>query len=69
MKEFRLGEQEFIALNNLLKVMDLVSTGGEAKVRIKGGEVLVNGEVEWQIRKKLRIGDELDLNGVKVRVV
>lgn len=48
---------EFIKLQDLLKLADLVSTGGEAKLRILDGEVKVNGEVCTQRGKKLRPGD------------
>ena len=34
---------EFIKLDALLKFANLVSSGGEAKIRIAEGEVLVNG--------------------------
>lgn len=55
--EFELDGHEFITLNNLLKVTNLVGTGGEANVRITNGEVRVNGALETQKRKKLRSGD------------
>lgn len=48
---------EFIKLQDLLKLANLVSTGGEAKLRILDGEVKVNGEVCTQRGKKLRPGD------------
>ena len=37
---------EYITLDALMKAAGLAGTGGEAKVRIQGGEVKVNGEVE-----------------------
>ena len=37
-------ETEFIKLDALLKFANLVSSGGEAKLRIAEGEVLVNCE-------------------------
>jgi len=40
-----------------------VPTGGQAKMLIQGGEVLVNGEVETRRRKKLVVGDEVSLDG------
>ncbi len=55
--EFKLIEQEFIELNKLMKLLNLVDTGGEAKIRIEQGEVIVNNAVEYQKRKKLRPGD------------
>lgn len=54
---FELRDHDFIPLNNLLKVLQLVGTGGEANIRIEDGEVKVNGVVETQKRKKLRPGD------------
>lgn len=59
MKEFDLDGHEFIALNQLLKMMGLVDTGGEANLRIDDGEVLVNNSIELQRRKKLRSGDKV----------
>lgn len=59
MMKFTLEGREFIELNKLLKVLDLVSTGGEANQRIEKGEVLVNDAVETQKRKKLRAGDKV----------
>ncbi|MDP4290597.1 MAG: RNA-binding S4 domain-containing protein [Bacteroidota bacterium] len=58
-KEFDLQGHEYIALNQLLKMMGLVETGGEANNRVDGGEVMVNGNVELQRRKKLRSGDKV----------
>ncbi len=55
--QFELEGQPFITLNNLLKVKNLVGTGGEANIRISEGEVKVNGATETQKRKKLRTGD------------
>ena len=48
---------EFIRLQDLLKLASLVSTGGEAKLRILNEEVSVNGEVCTQRGRKLRPGD------------
>ncbi len=57
MPTFELIDQEYIELNKLLKIENLVETGGEAKFLIKNGEAIVNNEVEMQVRKKLRKGD------------
>jgi len=48
-----------IRLDQFLKWMGAVGTGGEAKFRIQGGEVAVNGEVESRRRRKLRPGDRV----------
>jgi len=60
MKEFDLEGHEYIALNQLLKMMGLVETGGEANIRVDDGEVKVNDVIELQRRKKLRSGDKVD---------
>ena len=52
-------ETEFIKLDALLKFANLVSSGGEAKIRIAEGEVLVNGEICTMRGKKLQPGDEV----------
>jgi ribosome-associated protein len=57
MQTFEINDKGFIELNKLLKVLNLVGTGGEAHIRIDAGEVKVNGTIETQRRKKLRPGD------------
>jgi len=48
---------EFIKLDALLKYASIVSTGGEAKIRIQNGEVCVNGEVCTLRGKKIKPGN------------
>ena len=55
---------EFIKLQDLLKLSGLVYTGGEAKVLIQEGAVTVNGEVCTQRGKKLRPGDDVEVEGL-----
>lgn len=59
---------EFIKLDALLKFANLVSSGGEAKIRIAQGEVLVNGAPCVQRGKKLRPGDVVELDGNTVEI-
>jgi ribosome-associated protein len=59
MLEFELEGHEFIPLNKLMKLLNLVESGGEANQRIEEGEVMVNDVVEKQKRKKLRTGDKI----------
>ena len=56
-------ETPFIKLDSLLKLADLVSSGGEAKMLIQDGQVLVNGEVCTQRGKKLYPGDTFRYEG------
>ncbi|MDO4271022.1 MAG: RNA-binding S4 domain-containing protein [Eubacteriales bacterium] len=67
MTEIRI-EGEFIKLDALLKFANLVSSGGEAKIRIAEGEVLVNGAPCLMRGKKLRPGDTVSLGGQTVTV-
>lgn len=59
---------EHIKLQDLMKLADLVSTGGEAKLRILNGEVTVNGEVCTQRGKKIRPGDVVAFEGLEMTV-
>ncbi|MEZ5031833.1 MAG: RNA-binding S4 domain-containing protein [Saprospiraceae bacterium] len=61
---FTLKDQaEYIELNKLLKFENLVQTGGHARLVIDDGLVRVNGEVEYRIRRKLRPGDQVEIDG------
>ena len=50
-------EAEFIRLDDLLKLNGCVETGGQAKVLIQSGGVLVDGAVCTMRGKKLRGGE------------
>ena len=52
-----------IRLDQFLKLSGAIHTGGQAKLLIQGGEVLVNGEVETRRRRQLSPGDEVTLDG------
>lgn len=60
---------EFIRLDALLKLTALVETGGEAKIVIQDGAVLVNNEVCTMRGKKIRQGDTVTFDGQTVTVV
>lgn len=59
---------EFIKLEALLKLANLVSTGGEAKMLIQDGRASVNGEVCTMRGKKLRPGDTVQFQGQEILV-
>jgi ribosome-associated protein len=61
--------QQPVELCKLLKIADLVSGGGEAKVVISEGYVLLNGEVEFQKRKKVYHQDVIEFNGEIVQLI
>ncbi|MFA5004902.1 MAG: RNA-binding S4 domain-containing protein [Candidatus Omnitrophota bacterium] len=60
--EFKL-KTEFVELDNLLKALDLVANGAEAKQKIQASLVKVNGEIELRVRRKLRQGDSVEFSG------
>ena len=51
---------EYIRLDDLLKNVGVVNTGGHAKIIIQDGEVKVNGETCTMRGKKLRQGDNAE---------
>ncbi len=57
-----------ITLGQALKASDLVGSGGEAKVLIQAGEVLVNGEVERRRGRKLVAGDVVEVGDERLEV-
>jgi ribosome-associated protein len=54
---------EYIKLDSLLKGVNAVGSGGEAKLVITDGLVTVNGEVELRRGRKLYPGDRVRLGG------
>ena len=59
---------EFIRLDSLLKLAGIVGTGGQAKMIILDGQVLLNGEVCTMRTKKIREGDVVKAMGVEIKV-
>lgn len=57
-----------LCLDQFLKLQGAVSTGGEAKLLIQSGEVKLNGQVETRRRKKLQVGDVIEINGYRLQV-
>ncbi len=50
-------DEEYITLNILLKITDLISTGGMAKVFLQENDVFVNDQLENRRGRKLYRGD------------
>lgn len=48
---------EFIKLQDLMKFADMAGSGGEAKMLIQDGQVLVDGEPCLQRGRKIRPGN------------
>jgi len=60
-------ENEYIELYKLLKVLDLVDSGGEAKMIIAEGYVSRNGEIELRKRAKI-VKDDVLIVGDDVKI-
>ncbi len=56
---------EYITLGQFLKLADLISTGGEAKLFLSSEDstILINGTKDKRRGRKLRAGDILSVNG------
>jgi len=63
-----LDPEPAITLGQALKASDIVGSGGEAKVLIQAGEVLVNGEVETRRGRKLVAGDVVEVGDERLEV-
>ena len=68
MIEFKL-EGEYIPLIQLLKVTSLVSSGGEAQTFVTEGKVKYNGTVDLRKRLKVRVGDVVEFDRKKIKVI
>ena len=55
-------DEEYITLNVLLKITDLIPTGGMAKFFLAENDVYVNGEKENRRGRKLYRGDIVKAN-------
>ena len=67
--KFSLSEgHDHIQLDHLLKILGLVSSGGEAHQVIEEQMVQVNGEIELRKRKKLKPGDVVQFESNSVSI-
>ena len=57
-----------IELYKLLKLANLVGSGGEAKMAVAEGHVQVNGVVETRKRKKILAGDVIEFHDETLQV-
>ena len=61
-ERLNVGDRE-INLTQVLKLAGWVLSGGEAKSLIAEGRVRVNGQVELRTRRKMAVGDVVELDG------
>ena len=65
---FQLENEEFIRLGDLLKAMNLVGSGGQAKIVIQEGMVKVDGQVCLMRGAKIKKGQVVEFDGKRIRV-
>mgnify|MGYP000970767804 CR=1 FL=1 len=68
MQEVRIRD-EYIKLEQAMKLAGAVSMGSEAKMVIQAGEVLVNSEVELRRGRKLRNSDIFNYNNHDYKII
>lgn len=66
--EFEL-DRDYVELKQLLKLADLVTSGGEAKTVIGDGRVLVDGEVELRKACKIRAGQQVQFGDTVIHII
>lgn len=63
-------KDDYIELFKLIKVLDLVDTGAQAKMIVADGYVKRNGETELRKRAKIVAGDKISVgDDVNIEVV
>ena len=60
---------EFIELIKLLKLKQIAQSGGHAKMIVEEGLVKVNGTQEFRKRNKLRAGDVVELEEIRISII
>ncbi len=67
MRELEISEEP-IELYKILKLDNMVNSGGEAKYVISEGQVIINGKVETRKRKKIFSGDVVEFGKEEIRI-
>ena len=61
--------EPFIELHKLIKLLDLVDTGGQAKMLIDNGHVYRNGQIETRKRAKITKGEKITIGDMIIEVI
>jgi ribosome-associated protein len=54
---------EYITLGQFLKLVECIGTGGEVKHFLQEKKVLINAEPDNRRGRKLRVGDQVEVEG------
>jgi ribosome-associated protein len=65
--EFELND-EYVELNQLLKLAGICDSGGAGKVLVASGKVKVDGKTELRKTCKIRAGQVVALGDVRIKI-
>ncbi len=60
---------EYVELNQLLKLVGACPSGGAGKQRVAAGEVSVDGQIELRKTCKIRAGQTVRVDDLRIRVM
>lgn len=60
---------EYIQLDQILKKLDFISSGGETGIFLQSHSILLNGQKVREKRKKIRPGDMLQIDEESYQIV
>ncbi len=60
---------DYIKLDQLLKFIGVVQTGGESKILIAEGLVKINDEIEYKRGRKIIKGDKIEIKDIDKYIV
>ena len=66
--EFELND-EYVELNQLLKLVGVCDSGGAGKMIVASGKVKVDGQIELRKTCKIRSGQVVALGDVRIKVL
>ena len=62
-------DRDFVELNQLLKLTGIADSGGQGKAFVANGEVRVDGVQELRKTAKIRAGQTVELDGMRIRII
>lgn len=60
---------EYVELCNLLKLVGIAGSGGQGKAMVADGQVQVDGQPELRKTAKIRAGQVVECQGVRIQVI
>ena len=61
-------DREYVELNQLLKLTGVCDSGGSGKALVASGAVRVDGAVELRKTCKIRAGQRVELDGIRIDI-